>query len=111
LLDSTVAAKLSGTAQAELALAFHVRLVEAIFRIHRELKCGSLLISGGCFQNQLLRFLTVQEAQYWGIPLYQPEAIPAGDGGLALGQLWLTANTVQDLIRAEMFFEYVHSRT
>jgi len=111
LLHSTVAAKLSGTGQAELALAFHVRLVEAIFRIHRELKCGSLLISGGCFQNQLLRFLTVQEAQYWGIPLYQPEAIPAGDGGLALGQLWLTANTVQDLIRAEMFFEYVHSRT
>lgn len=111
LLQSMVIAKLSGTGQAELALAFHVRLVEAIFRIHRELKCASLLISGGCFQNRLLRSLTVQEAQYRGIPLYQPESIPAGDGGLALGQLWLTAKTVQDLIHADAFFEYLHFRT
>ncbi|MGQ9563728.1 MAG: carbamoyltransferase HypF [Thermogutta sp.] len=111
LLRSVLAAYSDGMNPEALALAFHVRLVEIMFRIHQDLKCGSLLISGGCFHNQLLRYLTAAEASRRGIPLYQSESIPAGDGGIALGQLWLTARTVQGAIRADAFCNYLHPRT
>ncbi|QEY33548.1 carbamoyltransferase HypF [Synechococcus sp. RSCCF101] len=50
-----------------------------------------VLLAGGCFQNRLLveecqQVLTARKAvPHWA------EALPAGDGGLALGQLWALA--------------------
>lgn len=111
LLESIAVAVSNRADQEKLALAFHVRLVEVMFHLYQALKCRSLLISGGCFQNQLLRQLVVREADRRGVWLYQPKLIPAGDGGIALGQLWLTAKSIQGSIRPETFCEQIPPQT
>ena len=39
--------------------------------------------------NRLLTTALVDELQRLGLTGYIPKKVPAGDGGLALGQLWL----------------------
>ncbi len=107
LFQSVATAMSRGMSRELLALAFHVRLVDSVFQLYQMLRCRSLVISGGCFQNQLLRELIGAEAKRFGVPLYQPQLIPAGDGGIALGQLWLTARTLQGLVRADSLCEYI----
>ncbi|MDR3055727.1 MAG: carbamoyltransferase HypF [Zoogloeaceae bacterium] len=49
----------------------------------------TLVASGGCLQNALLlRLLTARLATV-DLKLLTPEVAPAGDGGLALGQVWV----------------------
>jgi hydrogenase maturation protein HypF len=56
--------------------------------------CRELVLSGGCFQNRLLLELTIAACRRRRLRPHWPAAVPANDGGLAVGQLcagWLSA--------------------
>ncbi|MFM7676144.1 MAG: Sua5/YciO/YrdC/YwlC family protein, partial [Synechococcus sp.] len=76
----------------QLAAAFHAAVIEALVAMANAAaaSCGArrVLLAGGCFQNRLLlegcaaALRAASLVPHWG------EAVPANDGGLALGQLW-----------------------
>ncbi|MFN5222012.1 MAG: hypothetical protein ACK5FE_14090 [Cyanobacteriota bacterium] len=46
-----------------------------------------MVLGGGCFQNRMLLELCLVELRARGLEPFWPEAVPAGDGGLAVGQV------------------------
>jgi hydrogenase maturation protein HypF len=51
------------------------------------LENNEMVIGGGVFQNKLLTETLLALAQRIGVKIYYPLRLPAGDGGLALGQV------------------------
>jgi len=51
----------------------------------------TVALSGGCFQNRILLELTVRMLEQQGFSVLTQKAVPAGDGGLALGQAAIAA--------------------
>lgn len=70
-----------------LARGFHMAVVDAIIRAATS--CGNerLLVSGGVFNNTVIMEELAKRAKQEGIELYWNEKVPAGDGGVALGQV------------------------
>ena len=80
-----------GESRAHLAASFHktiaIAVCEAAADLMERYKINDAAISGGVFQNRKLVELMYRA---WHVGnLYMNEAVPANDGGLALGQLWL----------------------
>lgn len=91
LFASLLRARDDGVATPTLAAAFHARLAQTVTQIARRFGCRTIALSGGCFQNSLLREMVGRLAKHDGLPLLMHHEIPPGDGGLALGQVWLAA--------------------
>ena len=91
--DIEVAAQ-SGTSAQQLAYEFHVALAEAISDTVRTLcdkhDVTQVAFSGGTFYNRLLLDEIFARLEDSGLKLYINEQVPSGDGGLTLGQLFLT---------------------
>jgi hydrogenase maturation protein HypF len=45
-----------------------------------------VVMSGGCFQNVTLLEQSVAQLRAAGFRVYWPQRVPAGDGGIAVGQ-------------------------
>jgi len=75
---------------AELARAFHEALAAALaFGVERVAERSGLervLLSGGCFANRLLLARLWSLLRRSGLDVYIQHRVPAGDGGIALGQ-------------------------
>ena len=52
---------------------------------------GRVMLSGGCFANRLLTEALAQQLMAAGLEVYIHHRVPAGDGGLALGQALIAA--------------------
>ncbi len=81
-----------GTSCEVLARSFHAALADAIVDIARWTGEMRVVLAGGCFQNRLLLEMTVTRLRHSGFAVYWPQTIPAGDGGLAVGQLAAAAS-------------------
>ncbi|MCW8442952.1 carbamoyltransferase HypF [Fluoribacter gormanii] len=67
-------------------------LAEWIKQTCRERKIDMIVLSGGCFLNQILtEGLTAVLSEY-GITSFLPRALPLNDGGISLGQAWIAGN-------------------
>jgi hydrogenase maturation protein HypF len=88
LFEALLADRAAGTAPEAMAARFHRGLAQAFAkRARAEVeagRAGAVALSGGCFQNALLLETTV--AALAGLPVLIHRRVPAGDGGLALGQ-------------------------
>lgn len=90
-----------GTPVAHIALSFHLWLVRSAHKALSQLSTKScptrnILLGGGCFQNRmLLEFLSERLAKT-GFNVYSGEQIPVNDGGLSLGQAYITALKTED---------------
>jgi hydrogenase maturation protein HypF len=77
---------------ADLALIFHRAAASASFRGALKMRemtgIGRIALSGGVFQNILLRELLIPELEEAGFEVYLNRSIPPGDGGLAVGQAY-----------------------
>jgi hydrogenase maturation protein HypF len=83
-----------------IAARFHRGLVRALAAMvvklaRRDSEGGArfdtVALSGGCFQNRILLELTVRLLEENGFTVLTQTAVPAGDGGLALGQAAIAA--------------------
>jgi len=52
---------------------------------------GTVVLSGGCFQNRLLIEGVTGMLESEGLEVLSPSLVPANDGGIALGQAWVAA--------------------
>ena len=88
-----------GVSSDQLAYEFHEALAEMTadlcydYRPDRE---RVVALSGGSMYNQLLMKCLLPRLQKQGFRVLWNEQVPSGDGGLALGQLWMYANHVVD---------------
>lgn len=75
-----------------LALLFHRAMAHAALRgalaIRERTGIDLLALSGGVFQNALLRALLFPELRREGFRVMTNRLVPPGDGGIALGQAW-----------------------
>ena len=76
-----------GEAPNRIAARFHHGLANAIVEVAAQLGEPRVVLTGGCFQNSLLTELAVVALHNAGIQPYWHHNIPAGDGGIAVGQL------------------------
>ncbi len=81
----------------KLSAKFHNTIINCIFetvvKISEESGIKKAVLSGGVFQNKyILENLENKFRKYQKIELFTHKSIPAGDGGIALGQLAIAAN-------------------
>lgn len=80
--------------RAQWAADFHATVALALATLVRNV-CDEIdyqeeiALTGGCMANRLLTKALMDELQRLGLTGYFSKKVPAGDGGLALGQLWL----------------------
>lgn len=79
---------------AQAAADFHATLALALVKLvdgacRRTGYRGPVMLTGGCMANRLLTRELTEGLAARGIESYYPLKVPAGDGGLALGQVWL----------------------
>ena len=81
----------TGTDPGAIAMRFHAALANWAAEIARYYSHLPMVISGGCFQNALLRQLLDQRLATRDAGYFIPTMVPPGDGGLAVGQLAVAA--------------------
>ncbi|WP_246100191.1 carbamoyltransferase HypF [Cereibacter sediminicola] len=83
----------AGAAPGSIAQSFHLGLARAFCAPARQLvetgRAQAVALTGGCFQNA--RLLEACLAELVGLPVLTHRAVPANDGGLALGQALVAA--------------------
>ena len=74
-----------------VSMRFHRGLAESIARLTAEIASatgtGTVVLSGGVFQNELFTRLLVDELTRHELVAYVHQRVPPNDGGLSLGQL------------------------
>ncbi len=76
-----------GVAVPVIARRFHETLATGIVEVAREAGCERVVLSGGCFQNQVLTGRAVAWLREGGFQPYWHQRVPPNDGGIALGQV------------------------
>jgi len=94
LLLDVKAALDKGAGQAETALGFHMAIagfVEDIcLRVRaKDAEAVTIALSGGTFQNRILLEEVIRRLESHGFRVYINEKVPAGDGGICLGQAYI----------------------
>ncbi len=75
---------------AELALRFHHALAMLIANVADRIQCPQIILTGGVFQNALLLKLSEEILTKRGFTVYTPQLFSPNDGGLCLGQAFIT---------------------
>jgi len=87
---------LRGAAAGEISQRFHDGLVEALAIVARILRkrtsLNTVCLSGGTFQNGCLTDGLEHQLQSEGFEVYTHSQVPAGDGGISLGQAVVAAH-------------------
>jgi hydrogenase maturation protein HypF len=79
-----------GTAVARVAARFHNAVAEATARACAE-RAGTVVLSGGVFQNRRLLESTAGLLSSAGVRVLTPERLPPNDGGISYGQAAIVA--------------------
>jgi hydrogenase maturation protein HypF len=85
----------SGASPDAIAAGFHRTLVEIIVSVAKRVGQERVVLTGGCFQNQVLLDSAVDRLETEGFRPYWHRLVPPNDGGIALGQLWVVARSAQ----------------
>lgn len=70
-----------------ISAKFHNSLAEAIVQIADHLSIEKVILTGGCFMNNYLLNRSVKRLTESGFKAYTQQRVPAGDGGISLGQI------------------------
>jgi hydrogenase maturation protein HypF len=81
----------TGTPAGRVAARFHRTLALAVVQVCDRLRestgLARVCLGGGVFQNDLLLTDAVDRLERASFEVYVPREVPAGDGGIALGQV------------------------
>jgi hydrogenase maturation protein HypF len=92
-----------GAPRAEIGGRFHAALARGIAdgcaAIAERTGLRTVALTGGCFQNRLLADATVALLEQSNLEVLEHGRVPAGDGGLALGQAAIAAWRMRDVPR------------
>ena len=91
LIEAIVEDLRRGTHAGTIAGRFHNALAEAVVEVAREIAEPKVALTGGCFQNRLLGERTARALRRAGFEVFFQRQVPAGDGGIALGQVAVAA--------------------
>ncbi len=73
-----------------IALGFHQALAMLIADVAEHIQCPQIVLSGGVFQNTVLLKLSEAALTERGFTVYTPQQFGPNDGGLSLGQAFIT---------------------
>jgi len=85
-----------GLPTARIAARFHNTLAEIIVEVARRAGQGRIVLTGGCFQNRYLTERAVRRLRAEGFRPYWHQRIPPNDGGIALGQVRVALQTLDN---------------
>ncbi len=85
-----------GTAVAAVARKFHNTLVDMIVAVAKRFDADRVMLSGGCFQNQLLLERTIARLETEGFRPYWHHRVPPNDGGISLGQAVVAQHRIKE---------------
>ena len=98
LFQAIVEDLVRGAAVGEISQRFHDGLVDTLAAIARILRkrtsLNTVCLSGGTFQNACLANGLEHQLQSEGFEVYTHSQVPAGDGGISLGQAVVAAHRV-----------------
>jgi len=101
MIRAVVADVDAGVGSAEISARFHaalsVALAAACRAIRDETGLRTVALTGGCFGNRRLTELAAQALGADGFEVLLHSRVPAGDGGLALGQAAVAARRISDV--------------
>lgn len=101
LLRSLVADLDDGLPCAHVAARFHAALAAGIADVCERVRdvsgVATVALSGGCFQNTRLTALAADPLRRRGFEVLLHQRVPAGDGGIALGQAAVAAWRLRDV--------------
>ncbi len=85
-----------GVPVARVSARFHESLAALVEEVAVRTDLPSVVLSGGCFQNERLVTRTRERLGRRGFRVHAPQQFPANDGGISLGQA---------LVASRRFFE------
>jgi hydrogenase maturation protein HypF len=75
-----------------VASRFHATLAHALVAVAQRHRATVVALGGGCFHNARLLEMAHARLASAGIRVLSPSTVPAGDGGLAVGQAWIAGH-------------------
>ena len=85
-------------APARISAKFHATLIDLFCQVceavQKEFDLNRVVLSGGCFQNATLLTGLIETLQKKKFEVYAHKLVPTNDGGIALGQAVVAANSV-----------------
>ena len=90
--------RLSGVPVGRISARFHNSLAQLAVEIAQKSDCDHVVLTGGCFQNALLTERVRQRLLGSGFTVHTHQRVPPGDGGIALGQIFVAARQMQGSI-------------
>jgi hydrogenase maturation protein HypF len=95
LLRAVLADRAADVPVGRISARFHNALAELAVTVARRASLPRVVISGGCFQNALLGDRAGRRLSQAGFSVYTHRRVPPGDGGIALGQVWIALQQAQ----------------
>jgi hydrogenase maturation protein HypF len=89
---------LQGEAAGRISARFHNALADLALDLARAAHCDQVVLTGGCFQNNLLTWRVRRRLLEGGLTVHAHQRVPPGDGGIALGQVFVAARQMQGSI-------------
>jgi hydrogenase maturation protein HypF len=91
LVRAVLSDRAAGETVGRISARFHNALAELAATVAQRWGGTEVVLSGGCFQNALLTERVGVRLLQSGFKVYTHFEVPPGDGGIALGQLWIAA--------------------
>ena len=98
MIREIIADRARGLPVARISAQFHNALAEVAAAIAQHAGGIQVVLTGGCFQNQLLTERTRTRLLEGGVTVYTQSQVPPGDGGIALGQILIAARQMEESI-------------
>ena len=96
LIEAALADHGSGTPAAIVSARVHGAMVMAMAEQAEAAGCGTVVLSGGCFQSRRLGEDSAAELRRRGFRVLVHRQVPPSDGGIALGQLVIAAARIAE---------------
>ena len=98
MIRQILSERLEGEPAGRISARFHNALAGLSLDLAQAVDCDQVALTGGCFQNALLTQRVRARLLEAGRTVHFHQRVPPGDGGIALGQIFVAARQMQGSI-------------